>query len=449
MQNNIFTPSQINRLVKGELEMSFPAIWIEGEISNLSQPASGHLYFSLKDSKAQINCALFKGNRTGLALKPENGLLVRVRGKISLYEPRGNYQLIANRMELAGAGELQLRFEELKKQLALEGLFAAEAKQPLAETNHNIAVITSASGAAIRDIVTVLGRRWPLAKVRLYPVPVQGDEATAAIVTGLQAANRHNWADVIILGRGGGSLEDLWAFNEEAVARAVFASKIPIISAVGHEIDTVITDFVADLRAATPSAAAELVVPDQRHYLGRLREYLRNLTSIMESSQHMHSQHVDKLERRLFARHPEKQLNQQQQQLSSFQERMANAFARCRRDAGRQLLQWQHRLVQLDPATKIAEKSSTLQMHQHRLERSMLLQLGTRQNQLNANSRTLNALSPLTTLERGYSITRQTDSGKVIVRAEQLVQGDSLTTTFARGEVKSTVTRVDPGKQES
>jgi len=445
MQNNIFTPSQINRLVKGELEMSFPAIWIEGEISNLSQPASGHLYFSLKDNKAQISCALFKGNRTGLALKPENGLLVRVRGKISLYEPRGNYQLIANRMEIAGAGELQQRFEALKKQLAEEGLFAAEAKQPLAENNHHVAVITSASGAAIRDIVTVLGRRWPLAKVRLYPVPVQGDEAPVAIVTALQAANRHNWADVILLGRGGGSLEDLWAFNEEAVARAVFASKIPIISAVGHEIDTVITDFVADLRAATPSAAAELVVPDQRHYQSRLREHLRSLTSSLESSQHTRSQQVDNLERRLLARHPEKQLNQQQLQLGGFQARMANALARCRRDAGRQLQQWQHRLVQVDPVTKIAEKSSIIQAHRDKLERGMLLQLRTKQNLLSINSRTLNALSPLTTLERGYSITRQIDSSNVIVRADQLVQGDSISTTFATGEVKSTVTEVLDG----
>lgn len=449
MQKNIFTPSQLNRLVKNELEMTFPSIWIEGEISNLSQPGSGHLYFSLKDNKAQINCALFKGNRTGLSVKPENGLLVRVRGKISLYEPRGNYQLIANRMEPAGAGELQQRFEELKKQLAHEGLFASETKQPLADTNRNIAVITSATGAAIRDIITILGRRWPLAKIRLYPVPVQGTDAAPAIVAALQAADRHNWADVIILGRGGGSLEDLWAFNEESVARAIFACNIPIVSAVGHEIDTVISDFVADLRAATPSAAAELVVPDQRLYQTRLREHLRSLSNRFESSLRTRSQQIDNLERRLFSRHPEKQLSQQQQQLASLQNRMAKALVRCRRDAQIQFQQWQHRLTQLDPVAKITDKFSSLQAYRQRLERSMLLQLDAQQNGLNANARTLHALSPLTTLERGYSITRHSESGKVIVRADQVAQGDSLTNTFANGEIDSIVAEVRSNKPVS
>ena len=447
MQNNIFTPSQINRLVKGELEMSFPSIWIEGEISNLSQPASGHLYFSLKDNKAQISCALFKGHRTRMTLKPENGLLVRVRGKISLYEPRGNYQLIANRMELAGAGELQQKFEDLKKQLELEGLFATEGKQALAEKTHKIAVITSESGAAIRDIVTVLGRRWPLAKVRLYPVPVQGDEAAPAIVTALQAANRHNWADVIILGRGGGSLEDLWAFNEEVVARAVFASEIPVISAVGHEIDTVITDFVADLRAATPSAAAELVVPDQRHYQARLREHLRSLTASMESSLQTHSQQLDKLEQRLLARHPAKQLKLQQQHIIGFQSRMRTAIERNIKDTGKRLIQFQQRLEISSPATVIADGFNSIKLHRRSLDHSVLRHLDNRQNTLKAHARTLNALSPLTTLERGYSITRQTTDGKIITQANQLNPGDSLTTSFASGEVKSTVTEVSTGKQ--
>ncbi|MCF6262445.1 MAG: exodeoxyribonuclease VII large subunit [Xanthomonadales bacterium] len=449
MQKNIFTPSQLNRLVKNELEMTFPSIWIEGEISNLSQPGSGHLYFSLKDNKAQINCALFKGSRSGLSVKPENGILVRVRGKTSLYEPRGNYQLIANRMEPAGAGELQQRFEELKKQLAQEGLFAAEAKQALAQNNHNIAVITSASGAAIRDIITILGRRWPLANVRLYPVPVQGNDAAPAIVTALKAANQHNWADVIILGRGGGSLEDLWAFNEETVARAVFASDIPVVSAVGHEIDTVISDFVADLRAATPSAAAELVVPDQRLYQTRLREHLRSLTNTVESSFRTRCQQVDNFERRLFSRHPEKQLAQQRQQLSSLQKRMAKALSRCRRDAQVQLQQWQQRLVHLHPAAKINDKLANIQTQRQRLQRGILLQLQTQQNLLNSSARTLHALSPLTTLERGYSITRHSMTGKVIVSAEQLVQGDTLSSTFASGEVNSTVTEIKPNKAAS
>ena len=254
---DVYSPSELNREVRLHLEAGFPRLWVEGEVSNLARPASGHLYFSLKDEKAQIRCALFRGNAGGIGFRPENGMLVQVRGRLGLYEPRGEYQLIADAMEEAGEGRLRAAFEALKKRLEQEGLFDAATKQALPANPLRVGVITSPSGAVIRDILHVLQRRWPLAAVRLYPVPVQGDEAPPAVVRALNAANQHNWADALILGRGGGSLEDLWAFNEEAVARAVFASALPVISAVGHETDFSISDFVADVRAPTPSAAAE------------------------------------------------------------------------------------------------------------------------------------------------------------------------------------------------
>ena len=245
---NIYTPSELNHEARLHLEAGFGRVWIEGEISNMSRPASGHIYFSLKDEKAQINCALFRSNAYGMNFKPENGMLVQARGRVSLFEARGNYQLIADSMVRSGEGLLRAKFELLKNSLASEGLFAESIKKPLPAFPMRIAVVSSPSGAALRDILNVLERRWPLATVRIYGVPVQGVEAAPAIVEALLAANQHQWAEVIITGRGGGSLEDLWAFNEEPVARAIHASEIPVVSAVGHEIDFSISDFVADLR---------------------------------------------------------------------------------------------------------------------------------------------------------------------------------------------------------
>ena len=444
MQQQTFTPSQLNRLVKGELEMSFPSIWLEGEISNLSRPASGHLYFSLKDDKAQINCALFKGHHGNVKVKAANGLQVKVRGKVSLYEARGNYQLIANRMEDAGAGELQLKYEELKLQLQQEGLFAPENKQELPEYITRIAVISSATGAVIRDIISILKRRWPLAWVRLYPIPVQGDAAAPAIVAALAASNRHNWAEVILLGRGGGSLEDLWAFNEESVARAVFSSAIPVVSAVGHEVDTVITDFVADLRAATPSAAAELISPDQRQLQSALRQHSLLLRRSFTNKIQAYSQQLDGLEQRLQARHPLRQLEQQLQQLQSIRARLKLAINRSLEDNRKHNLDLKRRLLLSSPASVLSQAELHIHKMAASLRRGIEVKLEQFQAKIATQARTLQALSPLTVLERGYSVTRLQQNDEVLLSTTQLSEASLIITRLASGEIESQVTAILP-----
>src|SRR5579871_6168918 len=274
-ERKVISVSDLNRAARGLLEGGFPLLWVEGEISNLARPASGHLYFSLKDSQAQVRCALFRNRNLLLRFKPADGMHVLVRGRVSLYEPRGDYQFIAEHMEEAGHGALQRAFEELKQKLTAEGLFDAARKRPLPAAPRSIGVITSPSGAALRDILSVIRRRYPLARVVLYPVPVQGEGSGAKIAAMLRTASERADAEVLILARGGGSLEDLWAFNEENVARAIRASRIPVVSGVGHETDFTIADFAADLRAATPSAAAELIVPDGE----ALRRYLADARS--------------------------------------------------------------------------------------------------------------------------------------------------------------------------
>ncbi|NNK32485.1 MAG: exodeoxyribonuclease VII large subunit, partial [Xanthomonadales bacterium] len=259
---HVYTPSELNREIKLHLEAGFPRLLIEAEVSNLARPASGHLYFSLKDERAQVRCAMFRSAAMRSAVQVENGLKVLAAGRISLYEPRGEYQFIVERLQEAGEGALQRRFEELKKRLESEGLFDPARKKPLPPYPARIGLVTSRSGAALRDLLHVLGRRWPVAAIRLHPVAVQGADAPSELRRAIEAANRHGWAEILIVGRGGGSLEDLAAFNEESVARAVHDSTIPVVSAVGHETDFSICDFVADLRAPTPSAAAELATPD-------------------------------------------------------------------------------------------------------------------------------------------------------------------------------------------
>ena len=301
---HIYTPSELNREVRMHIEMGFPRILLEAEISNLSKPASGHLYFTLKDNKAQIRCALFRSSASRLSIHPENGMKVLARGRISLYEPRGDFQLIVDSLRDAGEGLLRRQFEELKKKLEGEGLFDPTFKQPLPPYPLRIGVVTSPGGAAVRDILHVLARRWPVAKVRLYPVSVQGNEAPREILTALQAANEQNWAEILIVGRGGGSLEDLLAFNDEAVARAVFASGIPVISAVGHETDFSICDFVADLRAPTPSAAAELATPNQAVLKESFARNERQLLRLTRDRLQRDTQGLDHLSHRLQQRHP-------------------------------------------------------------------------------------------------------------------------------------------------
>ncbi|NOR18813.1 MAG: exodeoxyribonuclease VII large subunit [Xanthomonadales bacterium] len=395
---NIYSPSELNHEARLHLEAGFGKIWVEGEISNLSKPASGHLYFSLKDDKAQISCALFRSNTYGMGFKPENGMLVRARGRVSLYEARGNYQLIADSLVRSGEGLLRAKYELLKNNLAAEGLFEEAQKKPLPAFPLCIAIITSPSGAALRDILNVLQRRWPLAAVRVYGVPVQGNEAAPAIVKALEAANEHGWADVIIAGRGGGSLEDLWAFNEEIVVRAIYASELPVVSAVGHEIDFSISDFVADLRAPTPSAAAELISPDQRVL---------------------------------------------KQGLSAFENRLQQRSTYLLQGLAQKLDHLAHRLRQQHPGQRLAQNRKLLQQASHRLQLAAARIIPERRRMLQNLARTLNAVSPLPTLARGYAIVTDAQSGVAISSIKDVQPEQALVTQLHDGQILSGVDEVN------
>ncbi len=413
---NIYTPSELNHEARLHLEAGFGRVWVEGEISNLSRPASGHLYFSLKDDKAQISCALFRSNASGMSFKPENGMLVQARGRVSLFEARGNYQLIADSLVRSGEGLLRAKFELLKNDLASEGLFAEAHKKPLPAFPLRIAVVTSPSGAALRDILNVLQRRWPLAEVRVYGVPVQGVEAAPAIVKALEAVNTHNWAEVIISGRGGGSLEDLWPFNEETVARAIYASDIPVVSAVGHEIDFSISDFVADLRAPTPSAAAELISPDQqvlKQKVSLLRDRLgqRSLSLLQQLAQKL-----DHLAHRLRQQHPGQRLAQHRKILQQARQRLLLAGTRI-----------------------VPQRRQNLQDLNRRLLHSGKRIVPERRLMLQNLKRTLNAVGPLPTLARGYAIVTDAESGAAISSIKNVQPQQALVTQLHDGQIHSTV----------
>jgi len=416
---NIYTPSELNHEARLHLEAGFGRVWVEGEISNLSRPASGHIYFSLKDEKAQISCALFRSDTYGMSFKPENGMLVQARGRVSLFEARGNYQLIADSLVRSGEGLLRAKYELLKNNLASEGLFAETHKKPLPAFPLRIAVVTSPSGAALRDILNVLQRRWPLAAVRVYGVPVQGTEAAPAIVDALAAANQHGWAQLIVTGRGGGSLEDLWPFNEESVARAIYASEIPVVSAVGHEIDFSISDFVADLRAPTPSAAAELISPDQRalkQNLSVLHDRLqqRSLTLLQQLSQKL-----DHLAHRLRQQHPGQRLAQHRKLLQQSRHRLLLAGARIVPQRRQYLLELGNRRL-LQAGKRIVPE---------------------RRHKFQNLERTLNAVGPLPTLARGYAIVTDAESGKAISSVKEAKPDQAVVTHLYDGEIHSTISK--------
>ncbi len=323
---SIFTVSRLNQTVRQLLEMEMGQIWLSAEISNLSQPASGHWYFTLKDDRAQVRCAMFRNSNRRVTFRPQNGQQVLVRASITLYEPRGDYQLIAESMQPAGDGLLQQQFEQLKQRLSAEGLFDQQFKQPLPVPAKCVGVITSASGAALHDILQVLQRRDPSLPIVIYPTSVQGAEAPMQIVRAIETANRRDECDVLIVGRGGGSLEDLWSFNDERVARAIFASRIPIVSAVGHETDVTIADFVADLRAPTPSAAAELVSRNQLELLRQLQSQQQRLEMAMDYYLAQRQQQFTRIHHRLQQQHPHLRLARQQTLLFKLQRRMEDGM---------------------------------------------------------------------------------------------------------------------------
>ena len=437
---NILTVTQLNRATSQLLDNHFLSIFVEGEISNFSAPSSGHLYFSLKDANAQVRCAMFKSQQRRLNFTPSNGKQVVIKARVSLYEPRGDYQLIVEHIEEAGDGALRRAFEALKHKLAAEGLFDAAHKQTLPLLPHAIGIITSPTGAAIRDIITVLRRRFAAIPVIIYPVSVQGNNAKHDIAKAISLANERNECDVLIIGRGGGSLEDLWAFNEEIVARAIFASTLPIISAVGHETDITIADFVADHRAATPSAAAEHASPDQQEWLARFQYLENHLQLQLTRKLNQKTQTLDWLNRRLQQQHPGQKLLRNNQRLDELEIRLKQALQRKIDRHQQELATKMAKLGQYNPTITIHNYK---QKHEHlsqRLISVMQHKLTTLNQSLITSSQTLHAVSPLATLNRGYAWVIKQPNGELINSTQQLKLGDIVETKLAEGSFISEIT---------
>jgi exodeoxyribonuclease VII large subunit len=431
---HVLTPSTLNRLVRDLLGDALPQIWIEGELSNVAKPASGHLYFTLKDSGAQVRCAMFRPKAGALRFRPTDGMQVLVRAKVGLYEPRGEFQLVAETMELAGEGALQREFEQLKARLAAEGMFDTERKRALPRYARRIGVITSATGAAVRDVLSVLARRWPLVDVEVLPVPVQGREAPPAIVSMLRKASACGRYDVLLLTRGGGSLEDLWAFNQETVARAIHACAVPVVSAVGHEIDFSISDFVADLRAPTPSAAAELLVPDAVAIERLLQQWQQRLLTLQQRQLQSHAQRLDHLMARLQAQRPQARLARDRQRLLDLKRRLSSVLREQGQLRQASLERVHARLLQQHPNTRLPLLSRRLAEQDQRLRRAMTHLLERRQTRLQHAARALHAVSPLATLERGYAIVFDSN-GQVLRSAKGVAAGTPLRARLADGEL--------------
>ena len=439
------TVSQLNRQARVLLESHFDFVWVEGEVSNFAAPSSGHWYFSLKDGNAQVRCAMFRNRNQRLRFTPANGDHIRLRCRVSLYEGRGEFQLIVEHLEQAGAGALQAAFEQLKARLLEEGLFEPARKKPLPTALSQLGVITSPTGAAIHDILTVLRRRCPLIEVSLFPVAVQGEGAAAEIVAAIQRANR--WQregkvqlDALIVGRGGGSLEDLWAFNEEIVARAIAASELPVVAAVGHEVDFSIADMVADQRAPTPSAAAELLSPDQREWEQKLRAIETSLVQLMRRKITDATTVLTHLQKRL--KHPGAQLREQSQRLDELEQRLILAQNNLLQRRRSELALLESRLAANSPLPRIRQLGLDIERLGQRLSAAMQLQLSQASERLSHLAQLLDSLSPLSTLQRGYAIITDRD-GKVLTDASAVSVGDEVEGRLARGRLGLVVSEVD------
>lgn len=432
--------SQLNQRAKQTLERDVGEVWVEGELSNVSRPASGHIYFTLKDDRAQIRCALFRQRARFVAAPMRDGDQVKLRGRVSLFEPRGDYQLIADAVQAAGLGELLAAFERLKAQLEGEGVFANT--RPLPFPPRKILILSSASGAAIRDVLAVLAARWPLADVTLIPVPVQGAEAAPAMISALGLLNRQARLapdqDVVLITRGGGSLEDLWAFNNEHLARAIFHSRLPVMSAVGHEVDVTLADFAADMRAPTPSAAAERLVPDQHALKQQLTQAENRLQRAMQARLERDSQRLDTLRARL--RHPGEQLERQRQHVTALCQRLQRAIQQHVYQQQVRVTQLSKRLASQDMVRLHRAEQERVSQLQRRLASAMQRALEVRQARLSSAARELNAISPLAVLGRGYAIA-QDEKGQVIRRAEDTAPGQKLSLRLGEGRLNVEVKR--------
>lgn len=440
-QRSVYSVSGLNKAVARLLEQEFAWIWVEGEISNLATPASGHLYFTLKDANAQVRCAMFRGRNRDLSFRPDNGVQVIVRCKVSLYEVRGDYQLIVDRMEQAGAGELQRKYEELKQKLAAEGLFKEDSKQAIPEIPACIGVITSRTGAAIRDVLSVIARRFPSVPVKLFPVPVQGEESAPAICRAFELAQQHAACDVLLLVRGGGSLEDLWSFNDEAVARAIFDCSIPVVSGVGHEVDITIADFVADHRAATPTAAAESVTPDQQTWMQTLDWYQTRLEQLAQARLTQLTERLSWLRTRLSQQHPLTVLRRMRQRVDELKQRMQLTMSYELRAANDRMQHSHTRLMAQSPVTRIRNYEGEIERLQQKARFHLISALDKRKSHFSNLASTLNAISPLQTLSRGYSITSTLD-GQMLTTSDGVAQNELVQTRLRSGQLISRIEKI-------
>ncbi|WP_438970292.1 exodeoxyribonuclease VII large subunit [Methylophaga sp.] len=473
---DVYPVSRLVREARVLLEGSFPLLWVEGEISNLAMPGSGHIYFTLKDEAAQVRCAMFRNRNRQLRFKPENGMQVLLRVRVTLYEGRGEFQLVVEHMEEAGSGALQRAYEALRQRLGEEGLFDEAHKKPIPATPHTIGIVSSPDGAAVHDILSVLKRRFPSVAVILYPVAVQGDDSARQLVDAINLAEYRQECDVLIIGRGGGSLEDLWSFNDEKLARTLFSCSLPVISAVGHEIDFTIADFVADVRAPTPSAAAEIAVPDAKQLLANILGLKQRLTGMIRQWLATEQRHLQHLQRRLprpdvqlkqqkqvlsqqsrlldsawqravtsrqqkldfltaRLKHPRAQIDKQQSRLSALTHRLTQAFRAELKQTETALSSLQHRLQRQLPEQAVAHHRHALNSLSKQLNRLMLLRLDKAKHGLSQQVRTLDAVSPLNTLERGYSITTRKSNAEVLTRADDVEVGETIQVRLLKGHL--------------
>lgn len=437
----ILSVKDLNQMVKDLLCDAIGQIWLVGEISNFSKPSSGHWYFTLKDDKAQVRCAMFRNSNFKTGFTPKDGQQVLVSASVTLYEARGEYQLVIDKLQLAGAGLLQQKFEQLKQKLQEEGLFESIHKQAIPKNIRSVGIVTSSTGAALHDICQILKRRDPSLHIVIYPTLVQGDEAAAKIVKMIQLANIRNECDILIVGRGGGSLEDLWPFNEEIVARAIFNSRLPIISAVGHEVDFTIADFVADLRAATPSAAAEIVSRDVFDQLKELKGLEQQIAMAMDNFLLKKNEQLQKLRHKLQSQHPQVKLAKQQNHLLVQTRSLNVAIEQIMLAHKNKLNQLDNKINRLSPDNKIQYYQQIVAQKKQYLQTLTQQYLTQAKHKIAIQSSQLNAVSPLATLDRGYSIT--TDSKNNVIRSsKQIKLGDSIATKMPKSIITSTVTSI-------
>ena len=438
-RRDIYTVSRLNREARGLLEAGLPSLWISGELSNLSRPASGHWYFTLKDEDAQVRCAMFRQRNLAVRVAPREGMQVLLRARVGLYEARGEFQLVVDHLEEAGEGELRRRFEALKQMLAAEGLFDAARKRAPPRFPRRIGIVTSATGAALRDVLHVLRRRFAGVPVLLYPAPVQGAGAAREIAATLALADRRQEVDVLLLVRGGGSLEDLWAFNDEALARTIAGIDLPLITGIGHEIDFTIADFVADLRAPTPSAAAELAVPDAAAWLQALEVTGKRLLTAATRVFRQRSEALTQAGRRLARLHPAQAVAQRMQRLDELQSRALAAVRRECRARHERLLRLSAELARESPASRLAALRQRIAHAGARLAPSVRHRIALAGGLLQALARGLEATSPLATLDRGYAIVTLASSGAVVRDPAEAPPGTEVEARLARGRLRARV----------